>query len=384
MESQSSTVLMECTLVLEYYISKNWFMSPANRLISSLPSPHFAIRCVTNSSVALRIFCLDKCLAYERVQTIKGSKGGSQGVTSTISASSSSRRNKPTVRPEVDDALAAYTARPKRAAMAKAREALSESVKSQLEEGSDEEGGGGRNLRARAPRPSWTCPECGTVNDDRNRSCVECGGRKRSSHAAPVTTSHLSRAERLGRRRRAMYGGSDESSAESSDSTNEDEGHRERQDEDEDGDEENHVTPSLRKRSRVSYREEEDEEGNGEEEEGEEETNGRKSRKRAARHRPHRSRSDEGDDEEEEEEEDGADEPLEYIPPQPVDIDALLLTRESEIDKSELDQDIPYALLAMLKKIQNDPESLPFWEPVDTSLYTDYRSATPSLYLTPL
>jgi hypothetical protein len=369
LESSSSTILMECTLVLEYYISKNWFMSPANRLISSLPSPHFAIRCVTNSSVALRIFCLDKCLAYERVQTLKGSKTHAT-TTTTAAALASSRRNKLNKTDVADEVLAAYTARPKRAAMAKAREALSESVKYQLDEGSDEEGGGRRNLRARAPRPSWTCPECGTRNDDRNRSCVECGGRKRNTSHAPVTTTHLSRAERLGRRRRAMYGaGSDESSAESSDSSNDDEGDR------------NHVvTQSLRKRSRVSYREEEE----GEEDEEDEEErgrggtgNGHASTGSRSRKRTTRSRSDDGDEEEDEEVVED-DEILEYIPPQPVDIDELLQTRRAEIGELGLEEDIPCALLTMLKKIQQDPESLPFWEPVDTTLYTDYRFA-PSL-----
>ena len=36
-------------------------------------------------------------------------------------------------------------------------------------------------------------------------------------------------------------------------------------------------------------------------------------------------------------------------------------------------KDVTCCLLTILKKIQDDPESIPFWEPVDTSIYTDYR-----------
>lgn len=59
--------LMECVLLLEYYINKSWLGAPNVRLLNSLPNAHFAIRCCTLSSVSLRIFCLDKCLLYEKV-----------------------------------------------------------------------------------------------------------------------------------------------------------------------------------------------------------------------------------------------------------------------------------------------------------------------------
>lgn len=344
-ETNSSTVLMECALLLEYYISKNWFMSPSNRLISSLPNPHFAIRCVTNSSIALRLFCLDKCLAYERVQA-KG-KSGSAITVSQAPLRKSRINGKPDIS---EDVLAEYTARPKRAAMARAREALSETVKFQLNDGSDDDGGSRRNLRTRPPRPEWTCSECGTSNEDRNRSCIVCGGRRRVSSV--TTTTHLSRAERLGRRKRALYG-SDESSADTDSSS----------DDGDDDSEENQRSsrlkkadfeaPSLRKRSRVSYREDEEDDEDSTE-------NGNYYNRRSGR-RGCENKSEQ------------IDEYPEYIPPTPLDIDALLQTRKSEIGDVDPSNDIPYALLTILKKIQDDPESIPFWEPVDTSIYTDYR-----------
>jgi hypothetical protein len=399
MESRSSVILMECVLLLEFYISKNWFHSPANRLISSLPSPHFAIRCVTNSSIALRIFCLDKCLSYDRVAV--QSKGGKPIITSSslTSHSSSTGRKSAVGRSSSvpEEVLAAYTARPKRAAMTKAREALSETVRFQLDDGSDEDGGAGgrRNLRTRAPRPQWNCGECGTVNDDRNRSCVECGSRKRVSTIAP-TTSHLSRAERLGRRRRAMYGESDdESSANSGSSSENDEGRGGDGGSDEDeiksrsrgrnqGARAAATETNLRKRSRVSYREAEEEDDEEEEEEDEKDDEGEegagaqvsersrsKKRSRGSHHRS--SRYSSGDDDAEVPM--GDEEYPEYIPPQSVDIQSLLDARRAEIgDHVDPSHDIPSALLTILMKIQEDPESIPFWEPVDTTIYTDYRS----------
>lgn len=350
-ETRSSTVLMECTLLLECYISKNWFMSPANRLISSLPNPHFAIRCVTNSSIALRLFCLDKCLGYDRVQA-KSKSGGS--ITVSQATSRKSRSNGRSDIPQ--DVLAEYTARPKRAAMAKAREALSETVKFHFDEDSDNEGGSRRNLRTRPARPEWNCSECGTTNDERNRSCSECGGRKRA--ASVVTTTHLSRAERLASRKRALYG-SDESSADTNSSSDE-----ERDDNSDDeprASRRKHTTSnleahSLRKRSRVSYREaEEDDEGD------EDSTENGNYSTRGSNKRGRDNKSSHSDDY------------SEYIPPTPLDIDALLVTRKSEIGDMDPSEDIPYALLTILKKIQDDPESIPFWEPVDTTIYTDYR-----------
>lgn len=66
--ASSPVALMECVLLLEYYINKQWLAAPAARLLTALPNPHFAMRCCSLSAVALRVFCLDRALSYEKVR----------------------------------------------------------------------------------------------------------------------------------------------------------------------------------------------------------------------------------------------------------------------------------------------------------------------------
>jgi hypothetical protein len=41
--------------------------APHSRLLTALPNPHFAVRCATLSAVALRVFCIDRAFAYDKV-----------------------------------------------------------------------------------------------------------------------------------------------------------------------------------------------------------------------------------------------------------------------------------------------------------------------------
>jgi hypothetical protein len=84
-KAETPQQLMECVLLLEYYISKNWYSNISNKIFSTLPLPHFAIRCATYSSVALRVFCLDRALQYDKTQRIaRGSRYvGDVKITST-------------------------------------------------------------------------------------------------------------------------------------------------------------------------------------------------------------------------------------------------------------------------------------------------------------
>jgi hypothetical protein len=88
LETSSSTVLMECTLLLEYYINKAWLKTPQNKLLNALPFPHFAVRCSTLSAVALRIYCLDKTMNYDKV--VLPSRLSRSSVSTDIKESSSS------------------------------------------------------------------------------------------------------------------------------------------------------------------------------------------------------------------------------------------------------------------------------------------------------
>lgn len=58
--------LMECTIVLEHFINKEWLKSPQNRLLNALPNFHFALRCASLSSIALRIYSLDQAMDYKK------------------------------------------------------------------------------------------------------------------------------------------------------------------------------------------------------------------------------------------------------------------------------------------------------------------------------
>jgi hypothetical protein len=59
--------LMECILLLEFYINKQWLANATARILGALPSAHFAIRQATFSSCALRIFALDRSMQYDKV-----------------------------------------------------------------------------------------------------------------------------------------------------------------------------------------------------------------------------------------------------------------------------------------------------------------------------
>lgn len=50
-----------------HHMDKGWFTSPQNKLLNALPPFHFAVRCATLSAVSLRVYCIDKAFAYDKV-----------------------------------------------------------------------------------------------------------------------------------------------------------------------------------------------------------------------------------------------------------------------------------------------------------------------------
>lgn len=94
LSTKSSTELMECVLLLEYSINKAWIHANGLKLMGRLPSPHFAIRCCSFSSVALRVYSLDRAVLYDKVYVPpRGSRGRADTGASTkanITSSSSS------------------------------------------------------------------------------------------------------------------------------------------------------------------------------------------------------------------------------------------------------------------------------------------------------
>jgi hypothetical protein len=85
-------ILMECILLLEFYIKKEWYLPSHVKLLQVLPPYHFAIRSVSLSSIALRTYCLDKALDYKKI-FIPPRNSRKQNVIETKKSSTSSSIN---------------------------------------------------------------------------------------------------------------------------------------------------------------------------------------------------------------------------------------------------------------------------------------------------
>ena len=370
----SSAALMECILLLEFYINKNWLIYPHSKLLATLPSPHYAMRCATNSAVALRVYCLDKALAYDRVQDlIRPTKAGEKEKKEQIArgvravrkeekprrSKSSQAAKRGLERIEATalmDVAQSYgdsigSSRPRRAAMTRARENMSQSLRQEYDD--EEEFGGGRSRRARRGQTEdqsyegpkeWSCSSCTYVNPPRARSCEACSEKKPAEGGNPSllkASLAMSREERM-RKRNGVY--------EEEEEFDEEESSSEEGDDDDDDDDETR-RDSTRKRKRVLYREVGSDEDEVEE--------GKK---------PKRSvRATESTE---------ADESL-------IDLETLLEGRREQLmdnfeglseeeRRTAQEGDLVVQMLEILRKLQQNPISDPFWEPVDEDYYTDY------------
>eukprot|EP01033_Poteriospumella_lacustris_P001523 gene1523-1100_t len=149
--AQTPQELMECVLVLEFYLNRTWLTAPNSRLLSALPSAHFAIRAVTLSSVALRVFSIDKALAYEKVLAVPrdGKKDRAARYMNRAAASY--------------DAVSPPPAASRSAVSSAGRGGAAAAVDTSAD---------GRQRRAAAAR------RCGVENSARARSCATCDARK--------------------------------------------------------------------------------------------------------------------------------------------------------------------------------------------------------------
>eukprot|EP00981_Chlorochromonas_danica_P010092 scaffold3044_cov176-Ochromonas_danica.AAC.10 len=242
LQSDTPLSLMECVLVLEFYLQRAWLGAPAVRLLQSLPNAHFAVRCATYSSIALRIFCLDKAILYEKVtlppRERRGATGGSVSYNEEdiadypatsrsrseryasrgssgeeVAANSGKRGARGRAPAPVATVSSARTSRRTAAAAASARihtqsaknrddgEEDEEEEQEEDEEEDDEESSGEGDdddddedndgsdqenddddeagVKTANSGPSdWYCPSCSARNEPRARSCSACGERK--------------------------------------------------------------------------------------------------------------------------------------------------------------------------------------------------------------
>ena len=230
--ASSAQELMECLIMLEYYICKAWLEMPQTKLYTSLPSPHFAIRAATLSSVSLRLFCLDKAINYQRVEArprskrVKGQKSDEPTVPA-VSSRARARKGRVT-RMEVEENDDEYNddlwgrRRSGRAASAAARAGIKRSADASLESDFGEDDIPVPTQRRRkaavyaednatenvGPADSWTCPKCTMSNSLRARFCDVCGEKR-----AAATTSVPASGQILSKRKRHVVESDEEGRA---------------------------------------------------------------------------------------------------------------------------------------------------------------------------
>jgi len=228
---------MECVLLLEFFINKNWLNTPEIKLLNALPNAHFAVRCATLSSVSLRIFCIDKALAYDKVQTAsRGSRSGAVGGSEsrTANTNTTKRKSVPVTttssrsrgRPRLDEEEGSIAKR------TLGRRAATRQNYAEPDTDDEDEVSGRRRLRERktsSTSPStnlrlqpWECSSCHEMNEARSRSCSECGTSKPPASMA-YPSSRPSRQDRMRERQRAQEEEEEEDEDEDEDEEEEEE-----------------------------------------------------------------------------------------------------------------------------------------------------------------
>ena len=171
--------LLECVLLLEYYINKQWLAYPQSRILAALPNPHFAVCNATYSSSALRIYCLDKALLYDKVFVPPRERRAAQFDQFAYEEPPVSKYSQSTNNSTSDG-------RGRRAAAASASLRIQKSVNYNEDSGDE-----GPNVTTTSVQPpqKWACPECTMVNEARARSCAGCEARKPTAGSAAAAAA---------------------------------------------------------------------------------------------------------------------------------------------------------------------------------------------------
>lgn len=183
--------LMECTLLLESCLNKAILISASAsssaclKLLSVLPSPHYALKCATLSSVALRLYSLDKCIAYSKIPRRSDVHVKSNNRTQSNSRSGNSNAVNHTTNSKEDISDRYYNLvadRPKRAAAASAASKITQ-VSNDLNRHFDESDPKGGSVGSATVRTPWNCSACSYENSPRARYCQMCNQMKPDSSA---------------------------------------------------------------------------------------------------------------------------------------------------------------------------------------------------------
>lgn len=295
-KAQCPTALMECLLLLEFYINRSWYSNYYSRLLNALPNPHFAIRTCTYASVALRVFCLDRAILYDKIQTApreRRSTGNSNNHSNdyetresysgrgenTRSSRYAQRKQQEGTPPQASGGRSRRNAAVAASAKLKdidsdAEEGAQKRISRQASEDSnyrqndddedasdsgeededdsnlvdeeeEEEERKGSSTRA----DGWKCKFCGTKNEARARSCVSCGEKKPTPGVSNRERGGKTRGKKRkvsgkasggrGRKKRRLSKRSNYSDEEDEEEAEEDDGSDDDDDEDNSDDEDN-------------------------------------------------------------------------------------------------------------------------------------------------
>jgi hypothetical protein len=230
----SASTLMECVLLLEYYIDKHWFDSSLARLVGALPNHQFAMRCCSYASVCLRIYVLDRALTYSLAQAPSRVRREKSKLVNTPIAMSSYVE-------EDDEEDGGGRSKRQRKPVVRLHE--------NADNGEDDEDGrlkrgrtsrGADELEASQRGPSnWDCGSCSMTNEARSRSCSVCGEKKSSIFISSKQSSHIktknNHTERASYRSKSKVSYADDDD----DDDEEDEDEDDEEDEEEEEEEEN-------------------------------------------------------------------------------------------------------------------------------------------------
>jgi hypothetical protein len=66
--ASTATHVMECELMLEYAVKSAWMRPTGNKLMACLGSRQNALRSATLGQVAVRLWCFDQTVRYDKVE----------------------------------------------------------------------------------------------------------------------------------------------------------------------------------------------------------------------------------------------------------------------------------------------------------------------------
>lgn len=193
--------LMECVVLLEHSIARQWLDQETQGPYAALPSFHFAMRGISLSSVALRVFALDRALSYDKIEVESATRSKGRKPSKKATYEDSEEEEEEESDDDDDDGeWNKYSSggRSKRAAAQTAQSRIKhqahdlqsgersyDRASERVSDRSDRDRRGDTDRRGRdspvvvsGREDTWTCGHCTVTNLMRARSCDGCGEKK--------------------------------------------------------------------------------------------------------------------------------------------------------------------------------------------------------------